>query len=290
MSTTEATATLARESTASETASLSSQHESLPPRPLMRNRIGDARNKGEAPFDALIVGGTLSLGVMMMIGGLVILILSLADQSSWNVADTDDFQSLGPQGCRVERTVEYSVQTYELDALNSVCREEYQYFVRVVATNTSFVSTKLSAIRCTTSCDVCFKFYGPNWYIGVESTRLGEPITNETLIQCWEPTKPVSDLSDFYQCGILQDDGGGMEVSPQEAASSCYQLEDTSIELRALQNSNQAGMIAAVVGLAGAVIMLSWWCFFVYKNRQARILDEMMSDEEEQGDAQDGLE
>lgn len=273
-----------------------------PPRPLMRNRLNDERAPGELVFDKLIVGGTLSLGVLMFVGGLAILIISLVNQSAYKDVSLDDFASLGPQGCRIDSSVSYRVETEKLDALNSICKEVYQYQVEIIRPTTKekeeadgsmsptatsfFISTPLYRIMCKTSCDICppSSLNGPNFYVGVDVTRPGTAITaNETLVECWEPTRPVNQLSDYYQCGPTQVDNGGQVPPSSQGATppQCYQLYDTAAEIQDLQGSHQAGLIAGSIGFAGSIILTIVGLYFVHRNRQARkevvVVDERSS-------------
>ena len=263
----------------------------LPPRPVCRNRLNDEIPEGELPYDKLIVGGTLSLGIMLLIGGIVILIISVIDKSSFDDANTEDFVSLGSNACRIQRTVFYDAVTERVDALNSLCHEEYQYQVELIlggdgdmqrddgnqtginttATTATFVSTVMSKTRCKRPCDVCNQLYGENHYTGVDITRPGTSITDDLFVECWGPTKPVDQLSDFYTCGTStaeNGDGNIGEVDPIDA-TSCYQLQDPTIEIKNVQGSQQVGMIAAIIALIGAVMMLCWGGYFIWRNRKA---------------------
>jgi ABC-type dipeptide/oligopeptide/nickel transport system permease subunit len=59
------------------------------------------RELGDPYFHQLVVGGTLSLGVLLIVGALAILAIMLMEQSNFRDADLDGFTSLG-EACLVE--------------------------------------------------------------------------------------------------------------------------------------------------------------------------------------------
>jgi hypothetical protein len=59
------------------------------------------RELGDPYFHQLVVGGTLSLGVLLIVGALAILAIMLMEQSNFRDADLDGFTSLR-EACLVE--------------------------------------------------------------------------------------------------------------------------------------------------------------------------------------------
>ncbi|CAB9526986.1 expressed unknown protein [Seminavis robusta] len=228
---------------------------------------------GDPIYDTLLIGGTVSLGVLMWIGATIVLIMSLVDQSEFQNAMPSDFSSLGPRGCRVEKSTSYTYYDQRLDALNTLCVEEWQYSVQVVVSlmeeeeETTFVSAPIMSENCRSKCDVCLRqgrLYGAEFYPGLDPTTRGTYITNQTFVECWEPTIPVEDLSDFYQC--------------DKSSGTCFLLEDTSVRLEAERNSSQIGLISAYACYAGGALLLLVAGFFVLRNKQVREAAELGRD------------
>jgi hypothetical protein len=227
----------------------------------MTNRLGQERQIGDSlPFDQFVIGGTLSLACLLLIGGIVVLAVSLVDQSTFKDASLNDFVPLGEEGCQILNTSSYRFFDEEINALNSRCVEEYRYNVQVVSETSSdeeiFVSNVLRSIVCTGLCDFCNdnEFRGPTYYTGVVVNQEGEAISSDTLVECWAPR--TDSLSVFYTCPTNSE------------AVPCYLLQDPSLPLKDAMDSNQLGMIAAWVGLVGSVIFFTLVVWFVRRNRQ----------------------
>ena len=251
------------------------------------------RELGEPPFNRIILGGTLSLAIMLLIGGVLMLVLAISEQSNFDAASIDDFQSLGKKGCLVIDASTYTVSSVQLKKLRSKCVETWTYNVEVVGTtstkddgsgvngtttssSTYFVSNEQSASACNTNCEFCVEddFNGKDFYRGVESNRPGRPIVNNRMfVECWVSRMPVNELSTFYDCDgqiqyhheeemVDEDD----DVDPDNT-SVCYQLQDPSIELKVALESNQLGMISAWLGVVGSIIFFCMGSFWVWRNR-----------------------
>ena len=212
----------------------------------------------ELPFHKLIVGGTFSLGVLMLLGAALIMTLSLLDYSEFSDADVGDFESLGPEGCQILSTYSYEIFQKDLNSLNRLCVEEWEYnaLARTSSDEVTFTSNPLTFEACKVGCNECpsSKLQGENYYAGVESNKRGQTIDNATFVECFQPTIPVNELSSFYEC--------------QE--TTCYQLKDPTIELKEKTESYEFGMLGAYVSIGvGCVLLLcSFWC--MWKNRLAR--------------------
>jgi hypothetical protein len=214
------------------------------------------RQVGDPYFHQLVVGGTLSLGILLVVGALAILAIMLNEQSNFRDADLDDFTSLG-EACLVISSFAYRAVDLELNSLNTVCEEEWEYNVRVVARNETFVSNTITYTACKRSgCNECpdRKLQGENFYAGVDVKRRGEPIDNETFAECWAPVVSRESLSDFYNCG--------------NQSATCYQLEDPTDRLKDEIDSFELGMIGAYAGLGVGVFLLLSAGWFLWRNRQ----------------------
>lgn len=254
----------------------------------MTNRLVIKRQVGDpVPFDKLIVGGTLSLGFLLLIGGIVILAISLADQSTFKDATPNDFVSLGDNACQILNASSYRTVEEELNALTTRCIEEYRYTVQVVSETVSngdekkmFVSNVLTSVVCSSPCEFCLanKFRGPTYYAGVVVNEDGENISSSTLVECW--VSRTDTLSDFYSC--------------PNGDVPCYQLQDPSLPLKEATDSNHLGMIAAWVALVGSVVVIALGIWFAWRNRQALEQDAKLlaaakdAENEESSEAMDG--
>jgi hypothetical protein len=241
------------------------------------------RQLGEPPIHALIVGGTFSLALLLWIGAAAIAIVAATQRSDFDDADLQDFVSLGEQGCRIERTVRYRTIDQEINTLNRVCLEQWEYQVRVMSSTQEeqqqqqqdvFVTDWLSLRACTSSCSSCpeSRLYGRDHYAGVDVLRRGEAITNATFVECWAPRIPVNQLSDFYNCGPYQNNGSAQN-------NTCYVLLDPTDKLDDELDSYELTMLGAYVGFAGGFILfLAYgWCVCYNKKvlaRDAKILQE----------------
>lgn len=241
-------------------------------RPMVNRLTSEHQRKpgDPLPFDYLLVGGTFSLVILLIIGGIVILAISLAENAQFDGAALNDFKSIGPEACLIQSSASYSIVQEDLDKLNSLCKERYEYNVFIERYNTSFVSNPLYSTACKTSCDICgpSNFKGKNHYVGVEVNQEGERITSKTLVECWEPA--IDDLSSYYEC----------------SDENCYQVADPSLVLDAEMKSTQKGIIAGIVGLVGSVVMGIIGLYFVWKNRQARESDRKALEEAAAGAAE----
>eukprot|EP00977_Amphora_coffeiformis_P000952 scaffold202_cov180-Amphora_coffeaeformis.AAC.4 len=227
------------------------------------------RKPGEPYVHPLILGGTLSLGILLLIGSGAIAIVSNISRADFKDAELNDFQYLGESACHIESAVNYRTIEEELNALNTNCLEQWEYQVRVETdeiVNDVFVTDWLSFKACSTSCYLCpdSRRYGENYYAGVDILRRGEYITNETAVECWGPTKAVESLSSFYNCG------------PQKTtdAPTCYLLADPRDKLKDSIDSYEMGMLGAYTGFGGGAVLLlvAGWC--VWKNKRVRAQDQ----------------
>lgn len=233
----------------------------------------------EPPIHALILGGTFSLGILLWIGAAAIAIVSAVRRSDFKDADLNDFEYLGPTACRIERAVNYRVVEEEVNALNTVCLEQWEYRVHVQTADDGiddvFRTDWLSLQACQTSCYLCpeSRLYGRDHYAGVDVLRRGQAITNETLVECWGPRIPVSRLSDFYNCGPHQQNS---------TATSCYVLADPRDRLKDELDSYELSMLGAYVGFGcGAFLLLVFaWC--VWHNRRVLARDREILDRKSQ--------
>ena len=105
------------------------------------------RRLGEPLYDKFMIGGTVSLGVLMWIGATAVLIVSLVEQSKYLGAQLSDFESLGPQGCRIVESFSYNIYDKRLDALNTNCMEQWTYTVQVVDRGLFFELPAISPIK-----------------------------------------------------------------------------------------------------------------------------------------------
>jgi hypothetical protein len=224
------------------------------------------RELGDPYFHQLVVGGTLSLGILLIVGSIAILGIMLKEQSNFKGAALDDFRSLG-EACLVESAFDYRAVDIELNSLNTVCEEEWEYNVRVVDRNNTFVSNTITYTACKRSgCTECSdrKLQGENVYAGVDITRRGEPIDNETFAECWASVAPVESLSDFYDCG--------------NQIGTCYQLVDPRDRLKDEIDSFELGMIGAYSGFGVGAILLLCSGWFLWRNHQVRRKDRKLQE------------
>ena len=242
---------------------------------------------GDPIYDQFLIGGTISLGVIMLIGATVVLVMSLVDQSKYKGADTGDFQILlgagttGGGHCRIQSSSSYNYKEKRLNALNTICVEEWEYNVYVPPTQRSdalegeeeetfFVSAPLSLDSCRGKCEDCIRMnrlFGQDYYAGVDPLVGGTYIpsfgSNSSLSQaevevaCWAPAVPVEELSDFYDCGTQRPENG-----------TCFILKDTAILLKNEKNSSQISLISAYSCYAGGIILLLVAGVFIYRNKQ----------------------
>ncbi|KAG7345942.1 hypothetical protein IV203_005009 [Nitzschia inconspicua] len=232
------------------------------------------RQPGDPIYDKMIISGTASLGLLLWVGALIVMIVSLVNRSDFYDASASDFQSVGEDGCLVESAATYTYFDVQLNALNSVCVEQWEYNVRVVARTIVgeegeeeemifFVSAPLSSESCRGQCQDCVRqnqLLGEDFYVGVVATQRGAPINaNGTTVECFGPTIPVGELSGFYDCG-----------TQREINDTCFQLQDTSISLEQQQLSVQVGLAVAYCGFAGGFLLLLLTAYFMYRNKQVR--------------------
>lgn len=253
---------------------------------------------GDPIYDQFLIGGTISLGVIMLIGATIVLVMSLVDQSKYSGADTGDFQLLlGATGttttdsgghCRVRSSISYIYKEKRLNALNTICVEEWKYNVHVPPTGGSddseeeafFVSAPLSLDSCRGKCEDCIRMnrlFGQDYYAGVDPLVGGTYIPSsssnsstdqtEVKVECWAPVVPVDELSDFYDCGTQRAENG-----------TCFLLKDTAILLKDEENSSQISLISAYSCYAGGIVLLLVAGFFIYRNKQVREAAELDRD------------
>lgn len=238
------------------------------------------RELGEPVYDTLLISGTVSLGVLMWIGATIVLIMTLVDQRNFKDASLGDFVSQGPNACLIENATSYNYYDNKRDALNTVCVEQWEYNVRVLTMeDTSFVSSPLSIGRCRAKCEICSssRLFGPDFYVGVDPTKRGSSISNETLVECWAPSIPVEELSDFYPCG-----------SQKESQGTCFLLQDTAVSLQERMNSSQIGLISAYACYAGGFLLLLVTAWFKWRNQQVLEQDrEKLIEESEKEETKD---
>lgn len=249
-----------------------SSTEDGPRRKFVHARVQRESRPGDPIYDRLIVGGTASLGVILCIGATIVLVVSLVDRSKYDGAKEDDFRSLGSNGCRIESAARYGFYDVRKNNLNFWCVEAWEYNVEVVGSNTTFESASQSSEDCRNTCEACVgrgQLYGEDYYVGFDPLRPGIPITNETYVECFEPTVPVESLSDFYNCGRQLPDN-----------ATCYMLEDTASILDEDMESVELGLAAtyACYGVGALLVLLA--VFFVHRNK--RVLEKSESQQAEQ--------
>jgi len=232
------------------------------------------RKLGEPYVHPLILGGTLSLGILLWVGAGAIAIVSTVSRADFKDAELDDFEYLGESACHIESSVNYQTVEEEVNALNTNCIEQWEYRVSVKTAeinNDVFVTDWISFKACSTSCYLCpeSRLYGDNYYAGVDSLRRGEYITNETSVECWGPTIPAEKLSDFYNCGSQK----STNSSSTTTKPTCYLLADPRDKLKDSIDSYEMGMLGAYTGFGGGAVllMIAAWC--VWKNKQIRAQD-----------------
>ena len=228
------------------------------------------RKPGEPYVHPLILGGTLSLGILLLIGAGAIAIVSTISRSDFKDAELNDFQYLGDSACHIESSVNYRTIEEELNALNTDCLEQWEYQVRVKTDeidNDVFVTDWISFKACSTSCYLCpdSRRYGDNYYAGVDILRRGEYITNETVVECWGPTIPVEKLSSFYNCGPQRSPNSSTATEP-----TCYLLADPRNKLKDSIDSYEMGMLGAYTGFGGGAVLLAVAAWCVWKNKRVR--------------------
>ena len=271
----------------------SSEHTGLsttappPPKPKFTDTTYDPskgkkqREPGEPVYDKFIIGGTASLGVLMLIGATIVLIINLVEQANYNDAKLTDFVSLGQEACLIDSSARYRTYDKKLNALNRVCVEEWEYSVLVLelddqgkgnnttstttsTSSASFVTSPMSSDSCPDTCDECSsRLFGPDYYVGVDATKTGTPILdnnnnnrNNIFVECYAPTVPVNDLSGFYPCG-----------TQREANQTCFLLRDIRQELQERKDSTQIGSISAYACYGGGVLLLLVVLYFKKRNQ-----------------------
>jgi uncharacterized membrane protein len=237
------------------------------------------RLPGDPIYDGMIIGGTLSLAIIMLVGATVVLIVSLLNQSKYNDASLTDFISLGNNGCQVlQNASRYSYFDQEVNALTTICTEQWEYTLRIHniindgnergatnATTTYFVSAPVTHGECRGTCRYCLQageLYGPNFYARqalIDPRISGLYIDEQTYVECWQPTIPVEDLSGFYDCGVQRSENG-----------TCFLLQDTAVQINEESESTQIGLVAVYACFAGGFLLLLLVVFFKYRNRQVK--------------------
>ena len=250
-----------------------------PPNRVMGQAFGGRRRRlGEPPFPPIFVGGTYSLAVLLVVGATIILIVSLVNYSDFRDADLSDFSSLGPEGCRIVNAVSYTLVERELNALNRECYEVREFNVSVVERNDFFISDPLSSRACQSSCDQCSgsRLQGENFYAGVDPTKRGVPIDDETFSECWTSEIPFNDLSAFYECD-------------KNASSSayCYKLTDPTEKLDEELDSLEVAMLGVYAGYGTAVLVFLWALWCSWRNRQVLKQDRLVMETMTQSDDMD---
>ena len=237
------------------------------------------RKLGEPVFDSLIVRGTVSLGVLLVIGACVIFGVSMKQQNEYSGAELSDYESLGAQACWIQSSYSYNVRTKRKSKLRADCIEEWEYNVVDMTTNKTFVSEVLQQKACAWACEDCWDYEGPDFYAGVKSNVPGIPLTNDTMLlqECYGPTVDVEDLSDYFECDEFEDN------------EDCIRLNDPREDLDDRMDSVGVGLLAAYVGLGGGAIVLIWGAYFYCKNRIVYQRDQVKLREIEANAADKGI-
>lgn len=233
-----------------------------PPRKFVHAWAPKERQPGDPIYDWTIIQGTIALATLLWIGATIVLIMSQIEKADLDGASRSDFRFLGESACQIESSFSYTYYEVRVNALNSLCIEQWEYNVRVREENTYFVSQPLSSESCRFSCDECLRFDrlgGPDFFIGSDSSLGGSEISNQTFSDCFAPTIPVEDLSGFFDCGVQRDANG-----------TCYLLEDIDEALEKEEESINFGQIAAYSGyIGGALLFILVW-FFIRRNKVVR--------------------
>ena len=256
------------------------------------NNNDDTHKDDDAPYPPIFVGGTFSLGLLLLIGATIILGISVRDRSAFRDASVTDFVSLGPSACQIQRTFRYDTVDQELNALNRLCIEQWQYIVGVVEDQQeeenipvvvdTFISSTQSFTACQSSCQECRqdtnKLQGPDYYAGVDATSRGFSLnTNDTssrTVACWKSVRPRQELSDFYTCGNTTTTTNNdttttttnNDDNDNDTVSYCYQLENPVTRLREAQQSYEFAMMGSYAGYGTGVIILLWAAWCRYRN------------------------
>ena len=248
---------------------------------IKRNRFVDDQ---KVPFNRIIIGGTLSLSFLLLLGGILMYIIYRVEIKAIDNAQLDDFVYLGNQGCQILNTSSYSIHDKQLKKLRTKCYESWTYNVKVVvagedattttdassSSNSTYSSHFMSNIQtidvCSNVCEECLEddFHGRNYYRGIYNNRPGRPIIqNKTFTECWISNRnklSVEELSSFYDCNTTNNNTD---------SKHCYLLINPIQKLQNAINSNSLSKIAAYVGILSSIIFFMLGMYWMYLNKLA---------------------